>query len=191
MPTQQATTTPRRPRADALRNRQKIMAAAITALEQDGATFSMDAIAKAAGVGTGTLYRNFATREELIAAALNEQGLCPPCISDETLASGKDSLAAIEEWLHTLSTWFTTYEGLTDPLRTAVDSYNSPFSMQCQDVIAQLDALIAPAQKEGLIREGITGKDLYMATLGMAWASQHTDDPRALHTLLAQGWRTH
>lgn len=184
-------TTQRRPRADALRNRQKIMAAAVAALEQDGATFSMDAIAKAAGVGTGTLYRNFATREELIAAALNEQGLCPPQISEETLASGRDSLAAIEEWLRTLGTWFTTYEGLTDPLRAAVDSYNSPFSMQCQDVIAQLDALIAPAQKDGLIREGVTGRDLYMATLGMAWAAQHTDAPGTLHTLLAQGWRTH
>lgn len=179
----------RRPRADAARNRQKILDVAVTTLESDGMNFSMDAIAKAAGVGVGTLYRNFSTREDLIAAVLAEQGLKQPQVVEKALENGADSLAVLEEWLRALGDWFATYEGLTDPLRRAVDGYNSPLSMQCHDVIAQLDTLIEPARREGYVKDGVNGRDLYIATLGIAWATQHSDHPAVLFELLAQGWR--
>ncbi|MEX3610894.1 helix-turn-helix domain-containing protein [Rothia sp. LK2588] len=181
--------TGRRPRADAARNRQKILDVAATVFEDDGLSISMDAIAKKAGVGAGTLYRNFPNRESLVAAVLAERGLRKPDVPVEALSNGKDSLAALTVWLKALGDWFATYEGLTDPLRRAVDEYNSPLSMQCQDVIAELDALLAVARADGYVRESVSGRELYLATLGMAWATQHSAEPEVFFELLATGWR--
>ncbi|MBM7050588.1 MULTISPECIES: TetR/AcrR family transcriptional regulator [unclassified Rothia (in: high G+C Gram-positive bacteria)] len=180
----------KKPRADAVKNRQKILDVARISFETDGVNISMDAIAKAAGVGVGTLYRNFPNRETLIAAVLDEKTVKAPDITPEITSDPAASLQALTAWLRALADWFATYEGLTEPMRRAVEEYNSPLNMQCQDVIAQLDALLEPVQRAGLVRPEVTGRELYLATLGMAWAAQHSENPEVLYELLATGWRS-
>lgn len=178
----------RKPRADALRNREKILEVAREAFEKEGVNISMDAVAKQAGVGAGTLYRNFPNRSALVAAVLEVQGLGAPEPAADSLARGESALEALRAWLDTTAKWFQTYDGLTDPMRQAVDEATSPLGMACHNVIAQLDQLLAAAQQEGSVRPGVTGRDLYLATLGIAWAAQHSDEPERLFDLLASGW---
>lgn len=178
----------RKPRADALRNREKILEVAREAFEKDGVNISMDAVAKQAGVGAGTLYRNFPNRSALVAAVLEAQGMGAPEPAADSLARGEDSLEVLKTWLRATASWFGTYEGLTEPMRTAVDEASSPLGMACHDVIGQLDTLLAAAQADGSVRADVTGKDLYLATLGIAWAAQHSDEPKRLFDLLAGGW---
>lgn len=188
--TEKTPTAARKPRADAVRNREKILEVASTAFEQDGVNISMDAIARQAGVGAGTLYRNFPNRSALIAAVLETRGVHAPEPAADSLARGESALEALRTWLDATAKWFQTYDGLTDPMRQAVEEATSPLSMACHNVIAQLDQLLTAAQQEGSVRPGITGRDLYLATLGMAWAAQHSDNPDALYDLLARGWLT-
>ncbi|WP_237224239.1 TetR/AcrR family transcriptional regulator [Rothia nasisuis] len=188
--TEKTPTAARKPRADAVRNREKILEVASAAFEQDGVNISMDAIARQAGVGAGTLYRNFPNRSALIAAVLETRGVQAPESAADSLARGESALEALRAWLDATAKWFQTYEGLTDPMRQAVEEATSPLGMACHNVIAQLDQLLAAAQQEGNVRPGVTGRDLYLATLGMAWAAQHSDNPDALYDLLARGWLT-
>lgn len=176
----------KRPRADALKNRQKILEVASSAFEESGLDVSMEAIAKRAGVGAGTLYRNFANRQALVAAVLEERGLGAPATAEQaSLNSGE----ILENWLTALGEWFSTYEGLTEPMRQAVEEYSSPLGMKCQDVIFNLDTHLQAAQKDGYAREGVSGQDLYLSVLGVAWAAQHSEDPQRLYQLLASGWK--
>ncbi|ORC16086.1 hypothetical protein A7979_05640 [Rothia nasimurium] len=188
--TEKTPTAARKPRADAVRNREKILEVASAAFEQDGVNISMDAIARQAGVGAGTLYRNFPNRLALIAAVLETRGVQAPDSATDVLTRGESALEALRAWLDATAKWFQTYEGLTDPMRQAVDEATSPLGMACHNVIAQLDQLLVAAQDEGSVRPGVTGRNLYLATLGMAWAAQHSDSPDALYDLLARGWLT-
>ncbi|MDT0188745.1 TetR/AcrR family transcriptional regulator [Rothia terrae] len=175
----------RKPRSDAQKNRQKILDVASQLFDKGQLEISMSTLAQKAGIGAGTLYRNFPNREALIAAVLEEKGLGAPDFSETTQKTALDKVTA---WLEALADWFTTYEGLTDPMRRAVEEAQTPLGMKCYDVIAQLDDLLQEAKAEGAIKDGVTGRDLYLATLGIAWAAQHSDNPDRLYELLARGW---
>ncbi|WP_083940829.1 TetR/AcrR family transcriptional regulator [Schaalia vaccimaxillae] len=179
----------RKLRADAARNRRKVLDAAAAALEEHGVGFSMEAVARKAGVGAGTLYRNFSTRDDLVAAVLEDQGMSAPNIDPRSIGSGLDAVTALDQWLAVLARWFTTYEGLTGSLQRAVDSPQSPLSMQCHEVIARLDELIDLARADGLIQPKVTGRDLYLAALGLAWAAQHGGESDHFLELFALGWK--
>lgn len=176
----------RKPRSDAQKNRQKILDVASQLFDHGQLDISMGTLAQKAGIGPGTLYRNFPNREALIAAVLEEKGLSAPIFPE---AEEQSALEKVMAWLESLARWFTTYEGLTDPMRRAVEEAQSPLGMKCYDVIAQLDGLLEEARAEGAIKDGVTGRDLYLSTLGIAWAAQHSDDPARLYRLLAEGWR--
>lgn len=139
--------------------------------------------AQAGAVGGGA--RLLTPRIRARAAVLEERGLGAPAF-DAT--AQETSLYKLTAWLESLANWFTTYEGLTDPVRRAVEEAQSPLGMKCYDVIAQLDDLLQEAKAEGATKDGVTGRDLYLATLGLAWAAQHSEGPKRLYELLARGW---
>src|SRR3954454_21665376 len=101
-------------RADARRNRDRLLAVAAEAFAADGADASLDAIARRAGVGSGTLYRHFPTREALIKAvywARVEQ----VCARGAELRAAGDPVAALAEWLRLLAS-LSTRDGVTATL---------------------------------------------------------------------------
>ena len=70
---QKTTATPRKPRADSLRNRERLLDAAAKVFSTGGAQASLEAVAREAGVGIGTLYRHFPTREALFEAVYRHE----------------------------------------------------------------------------------------------------------------------
>lgn len=185
--------TGRTPRIDAQRNRQHILTVAEHGFADDGVELSMDAIAKRAGVGAGTLYRHFPTREALVAAVLDEHR---PDLERERIAAEQepDSLRGLEHWLGAVSEWMRAYQGLAEPLRVAQTHQASPLAPTCDEVIATTDRLLAAAQRDGHARPDVRGRELYLGTLAAVWA---TDAPSAddrvgsgLLGLLRTGWAT-
>lgn len=174
-------TTPanrRRTRTDAARNRAHILGVAEQGFADEGVELAMDTIARRAGVGAGTLYRHFPTREALVAAVLEERY---SDLERERLAieEERDSLRALERWLDAVSVWMRAYEGLTGPLSLAHGNRTSPLAPTCQQVIGATEHFLGAAQRDGHARPGLRGHDLFMATLAVAWAAGATADAEA------------
>lgn len=186
-------TSGRAPRRDAQRNRAHIVEAAEGIFGAEGLEASMDAIAKGAGVGAGTLYRHFPTREDLVAAVIEGRR---PDLERERIAisdSGLEPQAALERWLTALATWMRVYDGLAEPLRAAAAAQSTPLGATCDDVIATTDRFLAAVQDAGQARPGVRGRDLFLGALAAAWAAGATPDDDAdsdtrLLDLLRSGW---
>ena len=88
----------RKPRADALRNRERILEVAKEAFTRDGAAASLDDIAKASGIGSGTLYRHFPTRDALIEAVYRSE-VAKLAESEQRLAATRPPLEALRAWM--------------------------------------------------------------------------------------------
>lgn len=108
----------RKPRSDSLRNRERLMAAAKSAFTERGANVALEDIARAAGVGIGTLYRHFASREALLAAVYSREV--------EQLAAAADALLArlppgeaFEAWLHQMVDYMATKRVIAPALQAA------------------------------------------------------------------------
>src|ERR1700709_2876078 len=99
-------------RADAQRNHEQIVAAADAAFRDQGADASLEEIARRAGVGIGTLYRRFATREDLLAAIL-DKGTAAIVARGHELLSARSPKEGLTQWLEALAQHVTRYRGLT------------------------------------------------------------------------------
>src|SRR6476660_7688867 len=95
--TQSSATLARKPRADALRNRERVLEAAKAVFSSGGADASLEAVAKRAGVGIGTLYRHFPTREALFEAVYRRE---VDQLSDlaEALRNAPEPVDALRRW---------------------------------------------------------------------------------------------
>lgn len=184
--------TTRPTRTDARRNRAKIVDVAERVFAEEGVDVSMDSIAKRAGVGAGTLYRHFPSRECLIAAVLEAHG---PNLAAEAAAieaSGVGSGEALDRWVGALGDWMRAYDGLPEPVREALSGGGSPLLAACQELIDTTERFLGAAQKDGHARPDVRGRDLYLGALGAAWASgtpsADGDTREAAPRLLRQGW---
>ncbi|MGW8814380.1 TetR/AcrR family transcriptional regulator [Gordonia terrae] len=181
-------------RADAARNRTKILAAARESFGEQGLDVSLDSIAKRAGVGPGTLYRHFAGRDELIAAVLEDEMIDLEQEFNVLQGSQIDIEAKLMLWTEALHRWMTRYSGLPEPLRAALNSGVGCLSVRCQATIDWTEQLVAEGQRLGVVKSFVTGRELYRATLGLAWVAASADaaespDAALLHRVLRQGWR--
>lgn len=181
-------------RADAVRNRQKILAAARDSFAEEGTEASLDAIARRAGVGPGTLYRHFPNRDALIAELLASE------LGDlaQTFASLKVSALSPEDrldsWATALVRYMTSYAGLPEPLRAAMGGRKTPLSLRCEVVIGWTEELVDAARRAGLVKDFVTGREFYRAVLGVAWAASDagTSDAGSVEAMLRinrNGWR--
>ncbi|GGG68870.1 TetR family transcriptional regulator [Kocuria dechangensis] len=189
----EAETGTRRPRTDARRNRTRILEVAEEFFAEAGITGSLDALAKRAGVGAGTLYRHFPNRDALLAALLlarNEELE----VRREALRQETDSVAALEQWLEALGEWVTAFDGLPEPLRAALSQESSPLAITCQGFITTTDEFLAAAQRAGSARPWVRGRDLFLAALATAWvrgaAMSDEASAQALRDMVRSGWAT-
>jgi AcrR family transcriptional regulator len=188
----EATTGGRRQRTDKQRNRTRILEIAEQFFAEQGIACSMDAIAKRAGVGPGTLYRHFPNRDALLAALLQAR--------DEELEARRvairrevtDSRAALAQWLEALREWVTAFDGLPEPLRAALSEGTSPLALTCQGFITTTEEFLHAAQRDGGAKPWVRGRDLFLGTLATAWASgavmADESSPDALGSLMRTGW---
>lgn len=184
----------RSPRADAQRNRDHILDIATQYFSEHGVSGSLDAIAKKAGVGAGTLYRHFPNREILLAALLIARDEELVSRRDAIRADATDAASGLEQWLKALIDWAGAFDGLAEPLRAATATESSPLGITCQGYITTTDQFLLAAQQEGSARQEVRGRDLFLAALATSWvhdaAMADEFSTQALNSLTKNGWAT-
>ncbi|MFH9472467.1 TetR/AcrR family transcriptional regulator [Streptomyces anulatus] len=190
----EAATGERRQRTDKQRNRTHILEVAEEFFAEQGITGSMDAIAKRAGVGPGTLYRHFPNREALLAALLQARDEELEARRDAIQREEADSRAALAQWLQALDEWVTAFDGLPEPLRAALAEGTSPLAITCQGFVTTTENFLHAAQRDGGAQRWVRGRDLFLSTLATAWARgaamADESSPDALVSLVRTGWET-
>ncbi|POP44349.1 TetR family transcriptional regulator [Superficieibacter electus] len=154
-------------RADAQRNRERILAAAETLFLERGAGASLEEVAKRAGVGIGTLYRRFPSREALLAATWNARLLAFAQASRE--GGERDPLNAMRVFLEGLVRHTQTWQGMASSLGTVLQS-GTP---GCQAITEEGCRLLSCGQQTGTLRSDITFDDIvYVITATSLTAEQ-------------------
>jgi AcrR family transcriptional regulator len=171
-------------RADAKRNYDQLIAAADAEFTEKGATASLDEIAKRAGVGIGTLYRHFPTRDDLIARVLQEstQALVT---RGRALLDKPAPADQLQRWMTELVTYVTTYRDLTAALANSyVAKTDTELCQGCEAITATGAALLARAQAAHEIRSDADVKEIILSAHSAAWIAEQTKDPAAVNRLL-------
>jgi len=156
-------------RADAMRNHERLIAAARDAFAERGATASLEEIARRAEVGIGTLYRNFPTRQDLLEAVYLDEldGLCR---SAEDLAE-LPPWEALNGWLHRFVGYLATKRALADELFSYMER-DAAFFTNCRAAIYQAgEPLFDRAQQAGVVRADAAFDDALQIVMGIAKAS--------------------
>ncbi|MEU8621509.1 TetR/AcrR family transcriptional regulator [Streptomyces sp. NPDC048623] len=176
-------------RADARRNHERLLAEARAAFAAHGTDASLEDIARRAGVGIGTLYRHFPTREALLAAVVRD-GLTGLLDRSAELAGAPDPRAALVAWLRALITHAGEYRGLSVALMsvssTPVSSGRSSALADCGEPLREAgDRLLARARTAGAVRAEVTIGDLTKLAHAIALAAERSpEDPELADRLL-------
>ena len=141
-------------RADAERNRAKILAVAHAAFADPEAEVSMAEISRRTGVGMATLYRNFPGRRELLEALYTDE-VNAICEAAETVA-GETPGAVLMAWLHRFFAFSTSKRHIASELLTHVDSSNPMFNENRDRVLAAGRPLLVAAQDAHEVRDDLT-----------------------------------
>ena len=141
-------------RADAERNRDKILAAARAAFADPGAQISMAEISRRAGVGMATLYRNFPGRRELLEALYTDE-VDAICQAAKTV-DGETPGAALMTWLHRFFAFFIAKRHIASELLTHMDTSNPVFNESRTRVLAAGEPLLGAAQHAREVRDDLT-----------------------------------
>jgi AcrR family transcriptional regulator len=182
-----ATATPQLSlRADAARNRERIVAAARRVVSRDGAEARMDAIAREAGVGVGTVYRRFPTKDELVASVLQEFADAAFEGISAAAADAPDPWTAFEGSLHALASTLAENRGLLDALEPEVRRSQPVLELRGR-LLATLEPVLANAQDAGVVRTDVALTDvLALASLVTRMpAPVREEDPRGWERFLA------
>ncbi len=157
----------RKPRADAQRNRERILDAAKQAFTQSGANASLDDIAKEAGVGPGTLYRHFPTREELLQAVYRSE-MEKLAAAERRFAQSMPPIEALRAWLLLFVDAIETKHLIAPVLNTLIGDPKKVFAASHAQTREALRALVKRAIKSGDIRKDLDPMDLLRALIGVA-----------------------
>lgn len=174
---------PRPLRADAQRNYQLLLQAADRELTERGGAASLEDIAQRAGVGIGTLYRHFPTRDDLIAKVL-EEGTETLLARGRALLDAASPSAALAEWLRALVTHVTTYQGLIAALANSFVGSGTELCTNCELIAETGGALLRRAQVAGEIRRDADVREVILTAHSAAWIAEQTKDPAAVDRLL-------
>ena len=178
-------------RADARRNRDRLLSAAVRAFSQDGADVTLDSIAKDAGVGIGTLYRHFPTREALIEAAYRSE-LARLCDAVPDLLQDMRPDEATRAWMDRYIEYMTTKRGMADALRAVIASGGTPYAQSRDRLITAITSLLQAGAASGTLRADIEPADVLASLSGISLAAgepAQRAQARRLLDLLMDGLR--
>ncbi|MDA8045948.1 MAG: TetR/AcrR family transcriptional regulator [Actinomycetota bacterium] len=163
-------------RADARRNREQILAAAETAFAEEGLGVPVDQIARRAGVGTGTLYRHFPTKEALFEAVVLEH-MAEVAAEAERRARVDPPGQALFDFLGYLAVEGTVKRNLVDALTGAGIDVKSRATESKEAIEAAIQVLLDRAQQAGEVRADIVLADLFGLVMGTCqFAGEHADE---------------
>jgi AcrR family transcriptional regulator len=168
-------------RTDARRNRARLLDVAHAAFLERGVMASMDDIARQAGVGIGTLYRHFPTRDDLILALVADDLERLATLADELRAGG--DVDAVEQWMRELIRHNLTYRGLAESIADAVTRHTA-LGAACDRIHDAGAALVRNAQDGGTIRADIDPHVAIDLAGAVAWSTQDDPDDERRRVLL-------
>jgi AcrR family transcriptional regulator len=164
-----ATEVERKPlRADAQRNYDKIVETARAMFRERGADASLDEIAKRAGVGPGTLYRHFPTREALIDAVMRDWADRINADSDEAAASELPPREALSGWFSKFVENVGIYHGAAAKVMAAMDDPASPIYRKCQVLVGANQKVLDSVRDKGALRDGVDAREVMRIVSGIA-----------------------
>lgn len=191
MPFEQPSPAPR-PRADAVRNREKILAAATSAFSAGEGDLTFEALARRAGVGIGTLYRNFADRQALVEAVYRAE-LDDVVEHADALLAEYPADVALRRWIDRYATFVTTKRGMAQAFQQAVASGAIAAPRTRERIRETVESFLAAGAESGVLRADVDGDDattaLLSAVLGTAGAGVSAEQRARVLDILVDGLR--
>ncbi|GAA2782890.1 helix-turn-helix domain-containing protein [Saccharopolyspora taberi] len=175
-------------RADARRNYDRLLAEAEAAFRERGTGAPLEEIARSAGVGIGTLYRHFPTRDALLEALLHDR-FSTLCEREAELAGADSPRAALIDWLRDFARSSSRYRGLPDSVMATLANEESALHASCHAMREAGARLLARAQEAGEVRADLRPDELLLLAASVSWAAEHQegDSAERLLTLLIEG----
>jgi AcrR family transcriptional regulator len=183
--------TVRAQRADACRNHDRLLEVASEAFATWGVEASLEKIAKSAGVGIGTLYRHFPTRDALV-EAVYRHNVDLLCAGADELRASLPPDQALAEWMQRFVSYVPSKKGLATYLKSAVSADSDLFQSTHAKVQQTIGTLVDAAADAGMIRARIDGMDLLRALGGVCMMADLPGGPEQaakVATLLMDGLR--
>lgn len=170
----------RKPRADSLRNKELLLEAATAIFSAGGAQASLEAVARQAGVGIGTLYRHFPTREALFEAVYRHE---VDLLHDlaESLRDEPDHVGALRTWLHANVRLVSTKKGMIEGLQLVAVASTELRTYSFEQLTRAAGLLLDQGIAAGQLRSDISAADLIRTLVGIFYSQPGTDwQPTAL-----------
>jgi len=174
MATKRSQSKARKPRTDAQRNRERILEVAKRAFSQSGVNASLDEVAKEAGVGPGTLYRHFPTREELLEAVYRTE-VEKLAAAERKFAETLPPVEALRAWMLLFVDYIATKQIIAPALNALMGDPKKVFEASYTQVWEAIRALVKRAVKTGDIRKDLDPIDLLRALIGVANVASSPD----------------
>jgi AcrR family transcriptional regulator len=179
-------------RADARENREKLLRAASSRFASDGSDVALETIARAAGVGIGTLYRHFPTRQALIEAVYRNE-VDRLCASAGELLAQLPADVALAEWMERFVAYAATERGLSGALKSVASSQSDLFAATRERLRTAVGSLLGAGIATGRIRADVTAEDV-LTSINAVWTISGEGEPwatqaRRVLALLMDGLR--
>ncbi|TWD80517.1 TetR family transcriptional regulator [Kribbella amoyensis] len=186
------TTTGGRPlRADAQRNRELLLSTAVRVFSECGPDAPLDQIAKQAGVGIGTLYRHFPTRDALIEAAYRNE-LAVVCDAAAELLEAMSPVDATRAWMDRFIDYMTRKIGMADALRAVIAAGADPYAHSFELLGGAVRSLLEAGAAAGELRADVRADDVLVSLSGVGLAAgSNREQAGRLLDLLMDGLRYH
>lgn len=181
-PASAATGSPRKPRADAQRNRERLIETAKAAFTDLGTDVALEEIARRAEVGIGTLYRHFPTRDAIVAAVYRNEVEQLAAAADRLLAT-MPAGEALHQWMRLAIDYIATKKLMASALGAMADGTAALYASSGPRIVGAMNLLVDRAKAAGDIRADVDADDMLRALVGFAYGNIKPDgvDP---------AWRT-
>jgi AcrR family transcriptional regulator len=163
------------PRADAERNRENLLAAALKLFTASKDEVTLSAVAEAAGVGIGTLYRHFPTRDALVEAVYRNE-VARLADAAPKLLEKMPPLDALEDWLRRYAGLIAAKRGLSQALKAIFEPGSAAATYSREAMTRALGVLLDAAATSGAIRSDADPQDILLAIAASVWVSPDAKD---------------
>ncbi|MEE6135361.1 helix-turn-helix domain-containing protein [Mycobacterium sp. 050128] len=177
-------------RSDARRNREKLLEVATAAFATaDGRAVSLESIARAAGVGIGTLYRHFPSREALVEAIFRAE-LAEVAAAAEQLLDRHPPKTALRRWMDRYAGFVAAKRGMAESLHAMFDSGVVQRSQTYDSVVGAVERLLRAGADDGSLRADVRADDVVSSLIGIFLATGSPEQTGRMLDLLVAGIAT-
>jgi AcrR family transcriptional regulator len=175
-------------RKDARRNRENLIKAAAAAFASGEDVVRLEDVAKAAGVGVGTLYRNFPSREALVEEVYRSE-LTRLCAGAERLLATREPVEALRTWMRRYQAFVTTKRGMAEALRAVIASGAITSAQTREQLSGAVATILAAGAADGTLRDDVRPQDVSASLAGVTLAAVDARQATRMLDLLVEGLR--